>query len=154
MNNIYFKKYLKYKNKYLSLKLQIEDQNAGAKMETLFKTKIEVNGITKTVEFGSIKDSRYEKNDRTGKLVPVAEVPYIKIDGQEHQIIDGFGESSNRKILNKIRQKNTIDLRSNEMIVYDKPCLTLLSRVNTRPVCNKKRGIKKYKFGKLEKNIN
>lgn len=78
MDNIYFKKYLKYKNKYITLKLQIEDQNAGAKMKTIFTTKIEVNGKTKTIDFGSIKDSRYEKNDMTGKLVQVSEVPYIK----------------------------------------------------------------------------
>ena len=39
MDDLYYQKYLKYKNKYLSLKQELEEQDGGAKMKTIFTVK-------------------------------------------------------------------------------------------------------------------
>ena len=44
MNDLYYQKYLKSKNKYFSLKQELEEQDVGTKMKTIFFTvKAKVN---------------------------------------------------------------------------------------------------------------
>ena len=55
MDDIYYQKYLKYKNKYLSLKADIDDQYAGADIVVSYKVKAKVTNAL-AAEMGSIPD--------------------------------------------------------------------------------------------------
>jgi len=133
MDDLYYQKYLKYKNKYLSLKQDLEEQDGGAKMKTVFTVTAKVNGIEKEIEFGTITDQRsHIKSKEPGRAARFEKVghpiPYIKMDKKEHQIINAFGESGDKVIVKIIESKDISKL--NEIKVYDKPCLTAGSFVD------------------------
>ena len=148
MDNLYYQKYLKYKNKYLSLKQDLEEQDAGAKINTIFTVTAKVDGKEKVIEFGTITDKRSHITAKTKARAARYEkvghpIPYIKMDKKEHEIIKAFGESDDKKIISIIESKDISNL--NEIKVYDKPCLTSTSFVDRTlgagSTCQRNRGI-------------
>tara|TARA_B100001093_G_scaffold202623_1_gene194619 strand:+ start:106 stop:651 length:546 start_codon:yes stop_codon:yes gene_type:complete len=88
MDDIYYQKYLKYKNKYLSLrKADIDDQYAGANIKVLWKVKVDVTRAgmrhlqydtfkgVKIFEFGTVTDKR-----TIGGVTKKVTLPYVRID--------------------------------------------------------------------------
>ena len=93
MDDIYYQKYLKYKNKYLSLKKDdIDDQYAGANIKVLWKAKVDVTRASdspqydtfkgaKIFEFGTVTDKRkIHENDYVGEVTKKVTTPYVRID--------------------------------------------------------------------------
>ena len=94
MDDIYYQKYLKYKNKYLSLrKADIDDQYAGANIKVLWKVKVDVTRAgmrhlqydtfkgAKIFEFGTVTDKRkIHENDYVGEVTKKVTTPYVRID--------------------------------------------------------------------------
>ena len=145
MDNLNYQKYLKYKNKYLSLR-KFNEQNGGVSVTSIYTVKATVNGEEKQVKFGTLYDGR-RKPTKT-KFVKVGRVPYIKIDSKEYEIIKAFGEKDPSTILSIIKSQDISNLKS--VIVHEKPCLTYNSieyrSYGSAPVCQKKRGKITYEF--------
>ena len=158
MSDIYYQKYLKYKNKYLSLKSQLDDQYAGSKVKTLWAIKNPTGFTTKKLTPGTrkentdgwgdqIKEIKFgisietrEYKDKNGKLVTgKIEIPYLIIQGKEHEIssfdIDPHSLTMDREeIVKEIKEQAIPKDRgdgkpetqrtglSRHIWIYDKPC--------------------------------
>jgi hypothetical protein len=68
MEDIYYQKYLKYKNKYLSLKSRMDDQYAGAKIDPIFIHFAEVTGYTKDKKLLAKNPERF-RGDGTKEMI-------------------------------------------------------------------------------------
>ena len=155
MDDIYYQKYLKYKNKYLSLKADIDDQYAGASMKSLWKVKAKVTKASekgkdrkeyagdKIIEFGTVTDKRSHVVKRVAKTSKETN-PYIKIDKKIHQINEAFGQKETAKILAAIKAKEVNSLVGKPFSFLDLPCHDASAAVSQAlagsQMCNKNRG--------------
>mgnify|MGYP001176058726 CR=1 FL=1 len=150
MDDLYYQKYLKYKNKYLSLKQDLEEQDAGADIKVLYSanvkvSKAELQGVRlkpgtgpgtfkmipkpkyegdKVIQFGTVTDQRSESGTGKKKFVVKTNTktnPYLKIDGKIHEINKGFGVRGAKEILTKLKAKDLESLVG-ELHFLDKPC--------------------------------
>lgn len=113
MNDIYFKKYMKYKYKYLNVKSKIENQDGGMKShEPYFKLSADVvdtkkrGTFRKTLEFGIFIEKRKGVTDS---------YPYVKIDGKIYEIAYGFN-------IDAIKDRKQTFLEKKIVTLYEKTC--------------------------------
>ena len=156
MTDIYYQKYLKYKNKYLSLKADIDDQYAGANIVVLYKVKAKVTKASekgkdrkeysgdKIIEFGTVKDNRSHVVKRGVAKTSKETNPYIRIGKKIHQINEAFGQKETAKILAAINAKEVKSLVGKPFSFLDKPCHDASAAVSQAlagsQMCNKNRG--------------
>ena len=170
MDDLYYQKYLKYKNKYLSLKQDLEEQDAGANIKVLYSANVKVSKAelqgarlksgtgpgtfkmipkpkyegNKVIEFGTVTDKRSKRIKKSVARTNTETNPYLKIDGKIHEIDEGFGVRGADEILTKLEAK---DLKSlvGELRFLDKPCHGATAAVSQAlagsQFCNKDRGI-------------
>ena len=97
MDDIYYQKYLKYKNKYLSLKkADIDDQYAGAKIKVLWKVSVIIKHALRQSDEAALAAVDFS-DPRSIRNAPKRLTKYLGKRGQHTRKIIEFGTVTDRR---------------------------------------------------------